>query len=408
MFEDKHNNIEESDILMRSIFSEAQEEVPAHVWEGISAELDKIDSAKSRRPVVLWLRRSAVAVAAAAAVTVGVFVNRGGKQDLVPVSTGSDMIAVVENNQTVEQNAGIKEESSVYIADAAIGKPKVSEPAEVTPVIMTSEPEETATENIVTENTIIENTVTDRTVDEEPVAKEPAAQEYFPEVWPEDETVKTRRQKTSIVLSGLAGTNSAQNNSSSGPLRRPSISSAPVKTGIRQTSTESTYGLPVSVGVGVKVGLSQRWALGTGVNYTYLTRKFYGTYTHVSNDGAIDKTISSDIRNSQHYIGIPINAYYSIIDRDHVNFYTYFGGAVEKCVRNKYDVLSTPVLHTEKVKGVQFSANLGVGVEFILGKHIGLYVDPSLHYYFDNGQPASIRTAQPLMLGFEMGLRFNL
>lgn len=406
MFEDKHN-IEESDILMRSILSEAQEEVPEHVWEGISAELDKTGSAKSRRPVVLWLRRSAVAVAAAAAVTVGVFVNRGGSQDLVPVSTGSDMIAVVENSQTVEQDAGIKEET-VYIADAAIKRPVASEPARTAPVIMTAEPEEPAAENIVTENTIIENAVTDRTADEDPVVKEPAAQEYFPETWPEDETAKTRRQKTSIVLSGLAGTNSAQNNSNSGPLRRPSISSAPVKTGIRQTSTESTYGLPVSIGAGVKVGLSQRWALGTGLNYTYLTRKFYGTYTHVSNDGTIDKTISSDIRNSQHYIGIPVNAYYSIIDRDRVNFYTYFGGAVEKCVRNKYDVLSTPVLHTEKVKGVQFSANLGIGVEFILGKHIGLYVDPSLHYYFDNGQPESIRTAQPLMLGFEMGLRFNL
>lgn len=400
MFEDKHNNTEESDILMRSILSEAQEEVPAHVWEGISAELDKIDSAKSRRPVVLWLRRSAVAVAAAAAVAVGVFVDWSGNQDLVPVSTGSDMIAVVEKNQTVEQDAGIKEES-VYIADAAIKRPKASEP------------EETATKNIVTENTIIENTVTDRTVAEEPVVKEPvvkepAAQEYFPETWPEDEPAKVRRQKTAVVISGLVGTNSAQNNGNTGPLRRPSISSAPVKTGIRQTSTESTYGLPVSVGAGIKVGLSQRWALGTGINYTYLTRKFYGTYTHVGNDGAIDKTISSDVRNSQHYIGIPVNAYYNIIDRDHVNFYTYFGGAVEKCVGNKYDVLNTPVVHTEKVKGVQFSANIGIGVEFILGKHIGLYVDPSLHYYFDNGQPNSIRTAQPLMLGFEMGMRFNL
>lgn len=34
MFEDKDNI--ESDILMRSILSQAQEEVPEHVWEGIS------------------------------------------------------------------------------------------------------------------------------------------------------------------------------------------------------------------------------------------------------------------------------------------------------------------------------------------------------------------------------------
>ena len=62
----------------------------------------------------------------------------------------------------------------------------------------------------------------------------------------------------------------------------------------------------------------------------------------------------------------------------------------------------------EKVKGVQLSANAGIGVEFALGRHVGLYIDPSLRYYFDNGQPKSIRTAQPLMFGFETGLRVNL
>ena len=60
MFEE--NKYEESDILMRSILSEAREEVPEHIWEGISAELDK---RQTRKPVVLWFRRTAVAAAAA-------------------------------------------------------------------------------------------------------------------------------------------------------------------------------------------------------------------------------------------------------------------------------------------------------------------------------------------------------
>ena len=57
---------------------------------------------------------------------------------------------------------------------------------------------------------------------------------------------------------------------------------------------------------------------------------------------------------------------------------------------------------------MQLSANAGIGVEFMLGRYVGLYLDPSLRYYFKSGQPKSIRTAQPLMLGFELGLRFNL
>ena len=81
---------------------------------------------------------------------------------------------------------------------------------------------------------------------------------------------------------------------------------------------------------------------------------------------------------------------------------------MEKCLSDKYQLLGKEITHTEKVKGVQISANLGIGVEFLLGNHLGLYIDPSLRYYFDNGQPSSIRTAQPLMLGFEMGLRVKL
>ena len=72
------------------------------------------------------------------------------------------------------------------------------------------------------------------------------------------------------------------------------------------------------------------------------------------------------------------------------------------------NVNGSPIIHKEKAKGVQLSANVGIGVEFMLGKYVGLYVDPSLRYYFDNGQPKSIRTAQPLMLGFEMGIRARL
>ena len=91
-----------------------------------------------------------------------------------------------------------------------------------------------------------------------------------------------------------------------------------------------------------------------------------------------------------------------------MNLYAYAGGTVEKCIADKYEVLSTSIVHTEKPKGIQLSANLGIGVEFMIGEHLGLYLDPSLRYYFNNGQPKSIRTVQPLMLGFETGLRIRL
>jgi opacity protein-like surface antigen len=209
-------------------------------------------------------------------------------------------------------------------------------------------------------------------------------------------------------LSGITGTNSSSQKKGVGMMKRPAITKAPTRTSVKQTSTETTYGIPLSFGAGVKFDFTPRWSLGVGLNYTLLTSKFYGNYTKVGEDGAIEASHQSNIRNSQHYLGIPVNAYYNIINQERLNFYAYAGGTVEKCIADRYQVLSTSIVHNEKAKGVQLSANIGIGVEFMLGNHLGLYIDPSLRYYFNCRQPKSIRTAQPLMLGFEMGLRVKI
>jgi hypothetical protein len=121
--------------------------------------------------------------------------------------------------------------------------------------------------------------------------------------------------------------------------------------------------------------------------------------------GEILEYIQSDIRNMQHYIGIPVNVYYNIISAEKINFYAYAGGAVEKGLIDEYQILSSKSVYKKQIQGVQWSANLGLGVEFMLGKHLGLYLDPSAKYYFNCKQPKSIRTSEPLMFGCEIGLR---
>ena len=388
----------ESDDLMRSILSQGEEDVPAHVWEGISSELDRIGGISRRNTVMLWFRRGAVAAAAAAAVAVGVFTDWNVNGDIVPATSDKGLIAV----------AGYPEINAGYdlSSPAAISERKL-------PSYLAYVPEE--------EVETVETVAVPAEPAEEPEKQEPAkepqgtvsagnepAAETWPEIWEDDETEKIRkRRRTALTLSGIAGTNSVQSSGLS-PMRRPSMSTSRPKTGVEQKSSESTYGLPVSLGAGVKIGLSERWSLGVGANYTILTRKFFGTYTKVNQEGTIEESVSTDIRNAQQYVGIPVNAFYSIVDNEYMNFYTYAGVTVERCLSDKYDILNTEYIYKGTVKGVQTSANIGLGVEFMLGRHLGLYMDPSLRYYFDCGQPKSIRTAQPLMLGIEMGLRVNL
>jgi hypothetical protein len=81
---------------------------------------------------------------------------------------------------------------------------------------------------------------------------------------------------------------------------------------------------------------------------------------------------------------------------------------VERCLSDQYLIHSADnFLWTKASQGVQFSAAVGLGIEFALTPHVGIYVDPSIRYWFDCGQSKSIRTQQPLMAGMEAGIRFG-
>lgn len=389
---------------MRSILESGQEEVPAHIWDGVSSGLDAL---ARRRKAVVFFRRAAIGLSAAAALAFGLFLNHSSED--VNVGAVAEIINPVDEAavSVVDQEAGT--EALTAMAPEPVIKPKfrgilpsaskatTEVPSTTDNTASPSAQDHTArSSSQETDATAVEKTGTEK--------KESADTDNWVE---DDKEIKNRKASASLVLSGVAGTNSAQNRAATAAIRRPTLSAAPAKTAVTQTEPGDIYSIPLSFGVGTKIDFNSKWSLGVGVNYTLLNRKFFGDYTRVEEDRIVE-SIKSDIRNTQHYIGIPINAYYNIVENRFVNFYAYAGGTVEKCVSDEYRVISKDILHKESVKGVQASANLGIGVEFMLGKHIGLYVDPSARYYFNCNQPKSIRTAQPLMLGFEMGLRVRL
>ena len=402
MFDGQNNN--EWDLQMRSILESGQEEVPAHIWDGVSSGLDAL---ARRRKAVVFFRRAAIGLSAAAALAFGLFLNHSSED--VNVGAVAEIINPVDEAavSVVDQEAGT--EALTAMAPEQVIKPKfrgilpsaskatTEVPSTTDNTASLSTQDHTArSSSQETDATAVEKTGTEK--------KESADTDNWVE---DDKEIKNRKASASLVLSGVAGTNSAQNRAATAAIRRPTLSAAPAKTAVTQTEPGDIYSIPLSFGLGTKIDFNSKWSLGVGVNYTLLNRKFFGDYTRVEEDRIVE-SIKSDIRNTQHYIGIPINAYYNIVENRFVNFYAYAGGTIEKCVSDEYRVISKDILHKESVKGVQASANLGIGVEFMLGKHIGLYVDPSARYYFNCNQPKSIRTAQPLMLGFEMGLRVRL
>ena len=131
-----------------------------------------------------------------------------------------------------------------------------------------------------------------------------------------------------------------------------------------------------------------------------LSREFDGAY----------KTESGRFTHRMQYVGVPLHVYYDILQRRGLLLYLTAGGSAEKAVSNAwyiYEKSASPIC-TEAVKGLQYGLDLGFGVEFSLGQHMSIYLDPYVKYWFAGSQPKSVRTEKPFLFSFEGGLRFNL
>lgn len=434
------------DLQIRSMLEDAEEKVPDRVWEAISGRLDKADAAQRRRKVLPWLRYTGL-VSAAAAIALGIFfsVNTADRATSPLQKSSQAVESAIADNITspadeeitgqetlttdIPQQESAPAQKPLSIADdirvssvaevAPDRDGRVSSAAEISPDkdgdAAAEQPDTTEDKPALPQDPQDKNrTESISRQIEEAAAKEALAQNEEP--WDETDFMEKEQSpkkgiRTSLTISGNAAGNSASGNTRSGgrpimSVMRPDRNS---QNAIDEDKNSCTYGIPLSFGLGTKIIFTDRWSLGIGINYSLLNRTFSGTYTKYNAKGDPEPVHYSKIRNSQSYIGIPVNVYFSIVRNRTVDFYAYAGGTAEKCVFNGYRMGNTEATYKEKVAGFQFSANAGIGVEFIIADMLGIYVDPSVRYYFpDSRQPKSIRTVQPLSLGFEVGFRVRL
>lgn len=418
-------NIED---LMKDILLSAEEEVPDRVWDGIASGLDSI-AAKKRAAVVMW-RRIVVTSGIAAAIAVGVFLfghrNTASPEILVAENTvteasvsenpvAEDIAAespvpesIAKYNHTAEtvnetvSSRNNKTEDFVKADDTGISVIPVSANEMSEYLAMAENPEtDSADDTMESQSEHSAYNAAKQTADTmKPVLSDE-------EIWEDGVELETGKQiPLSFSFSGTAVSN-ADGRPRKSMFRRPGSSLPDNKTSVVQISDVS-YGLPFSVGASMKIDIIRNFGISIGVNYTLLTSRFNGEYKEYDSDGVQTELIQSDIRNYQHYIGIPVNLYYDIIKKRHLNFYAVAGAEFSKGISNEFKVLSAKITHKEKISGVQWAVNVGMGIEYMVDKNFGFYLDPSLRYYFKGNQPMSIRTRQPFQAGFELGMRIRL
>ena len=399
------------DLEIRSMLENAREDVPEGLWQGIESRLPA--PAKARPAAIWWKIASATgAVAAAVALTV-FFSTRPVVQNPVDIIPSQDSgLSQLMETPLAPETGNMKPLSIGQVLGESVSE---TDGEDVT---------ETAGESVVEENAAAgtagkEETAPAAGTEETAVADETAVrEENTAENWIRkyesadfdergEELQGSRKEKRGVVLSAYADALSNSNTAKASDinmLKRPAV---PQATTIEETG-ESRYAIPVAAGIGLRFDVSKRFSIGTGVSWSYLTRSFSGQFNELDADGAIiSQTGYTNIRNSQHYIGIPLNLYVDIIRKDFIDFYAYASGSANYCLSNRYQ-MDKSKSYSPEGSNWQFSAGIGMGVEFIAAKKVGFYIDPSLNYWFTAGEVSNIRTRQPLMLGLELGIRLHI
>lgn len=173
----------------------------------------------------------------------------------------------------------------------------------------------------------------------------------------------------------------------------------------KETYTDVKHHIPVTIGASVKWNINYKWALESGLNYTYL----YSELRSGANSYVEDKQ-------KLHYVGIPLKVQRSIWNNSIFSLYASAGGMMEKCVSGSVETVYVDG-NTKKnyesedlsVKPLQFSVLASLGVQANFNKYFSLYLEPGMIYYFDdNTDILTIRKDKPFNFNLQLGLRFNI
>lgn len=171
------------------------------------------------------------------------------------------------------------------------------------------------------------------------------------------------------------------------------LSAEPLQRDCKETTK---HNMPVSFGATVSYALNDRLAFTSGLVYTLATSSFeHGTSSSASKD---EQTL--------HYVGIPLTASYTVWSNSWLKTYVNAGGQADFNVSAKVETEG----HTTDIDKdrAQLSVGAAAGVQLNVIKQMGVYVEPGMRYYFDNGSNVqTVFKEHPCNFSLQMGLRWN-
>lgn len=163
----------------------------------------------------------------------------------------------------------------------------------------------------------------------------------------------------------------------------------------QDTKDVTHHDMPISIGLTASYSVTPRIALASGLVYTLATSSFQ----HGASMPKETQTL--------HYVGIPLNLSYTIWGNSWLRTYVMAGAQADMNVKATLKADG----HKSNIDNdrAQFSVTGGAGVQLNVAQQLGVYVEPGVRYYFDNGSAVqTIFKEHPTNFSLQVGLRWNI
>lgn len=436
------------------------EERPSdELWAALSEKAGLQESRRKVIPVWFW------GLSAAAALMAGIFVVT--KVNDKSVNALGDITADVAVSEPVdaevsepvertlaEELADVKSAEAMSLADEAVGrkqeaakvgikqvvkarKAKSALIAEAVPVesrvgagVVEDSVESAETsvpENQDVDAVPVESSVSAVTEDVTSVDTEEYAAMSWDEYLKETPSEKARARRSGGFSAGIVAGGAVGGNTSGSKPTAMVMGANPLAAGVTKTDwidkdskastivynqpevqEEYSHKIPVKVGLTARYNITGRLGVETGLTYSILSSSVKTGNSETGNNW-------SSGSQTLHYLGIPLNLSFDILNSRYVNIYITGGGMMEKSISgsiktDEYVDGKFARTLTAKVspKGLQWSVNAAAGVQANILPQLGFFVEPGVSHHFKNGSRVrSIYTDKPTDFSLGFGLRYS-
>lgn len=175
-----------------------------------------------------------------------------------------------------------------------------------------------------------------------------------------------------------------------------------------EVQEEYSHKIPVKVGLTARYNITGRLGVETGLTYSILSSSVkIGNSETGKNWSTGSQTL--------HYLGIPLNISFNILNSRYVNIYVTGGGMMEKSISGSIktdEYVDGKFARTLKTnispKGLQWSVNAAAGIQANILPQLGFFVEPGVSHHLKNGSRVrSIYTDKPTDFSLGFGLRYS-